>query len=105
MVEYNVEKHLELVKLEQKLKKDKKWLNIKDPSKYSKLSHYSTQATGYLDWSQCNEYLELIKDFVNFRIDALDLIEEEKIQIPEGKTENNLRDAVKSLLLEVEKYS
>ena len=38
--------------------------------KYSKLLDYSVIITDHLHWSQKNEYLQLIKNFLNFQIDA-----------------------------------
>lgn len=68
MVQYNVDRYLELLKLEQKLKKENKLLRNEDPSKYLELLDYSVQMIGYGHWCQRNEYLQLINDFVNFLI-------------------------------------
>jgi hypothetical protein len=45
-------------------------LITEDPIKYSKLEEYSVIICDYLHWSQKNEYLQLIKDFLNSKIDG-----------------------------------
>ena len=45
-------------------------LRTQDPIKYSKLRKYSARISEYLHWSQKNEYLQLIKDFLNYKIDG-----------------------------------
>ena len=159
-MKYNCEEYIQLLKSQQALKKQNKSLKTEDPIKYSKLRKYSAKISEYLDWSQKNQYLQLIKDFLNYKIDGkefdnkfskmvtviekksrllsknyqeLKCIEpssmslgfgtwiseiylccnefysdfnekEDRIQIPFAKTEEQLRDAVKSLFPEIQKY-
>ena len=158
-MKYNCEEYIKLLNYQQALKKQNKSLRTEDPIKYSKLRKYSARISEYLHWSQKNEYLQLIKDFLNFKIDGkkfdnkfskmvrviekksrllsknyeeLKRIEpnsmslefgtwiseiylccnefyptfkeEERAEIPFAKTEEQLRDAVKNLLPEIQKY-
>ncbi len=160
MIKYNDEEYIKLLNYQQELKKQKKSLSSQDPIKYTKLLNYSVMISDYLHWSQKNEYLQLINDFLNFKIDGTEfdnkfskmvaVIEkksmllrknyeelrciepssmsigfgigiseiylcctefysdfnedEDRTEMPFAKTEEQLRDAVKSLLfLEIQK--
>ena len=158
-MKYNCEEYIKLLNYQQALKKQNKDLQKLDPIKYSKLRKYSARISEHLHWSQKNEYLQLIKDFLNFKIDGkkfdnkfskmvrviekksrllsknyeeLKRIkpnsmslkfgtwiseiylccnefyptfkEEDRAEIPFAKTEEQLRDAVENLLLEIQKY-
>lgn len=159
-MKYNCEEYIELLNYQQALKKQNKSLRTQDPIKYSKLRKYSARISEYFHWSQKNEYLQLIKDFLNFKIDGKEFDnkfskmvtviekksrllsknyeelkriepssmslgfgtwiseiylccnefysdfneEEDRTQIPFAKTEEQLRDAVKSLFPEIQKY-
>ena len=67
---YNCGEHIELLNYQQELKKQNKSLRTQDPIKYAKLLKYSSIINEYLHWSQKNEYLQLIKDFLNSKIDG-----------------------------------
>jgi len=69
-MKYNCEEYIELLNYQQALKQQNKSLRTQDPIKYSKLRKYSARISEYLHWSQKNEYLQLIKDFLNFKIDG-----------------------------------
>ena len=69
-MKYNCEEHIQFLNYQQKLKKQNKSLRTQDPIKYSKLQKYSAIISEYLHWSQKNEYLQLIKDFLNSKIDG-----------------------------------
>jgi len=69
-MKYNYEEHIQLLNYQQELKKQNKSLRTQDPIKYSKLQKYSARISEYLHWSQKNEYLQLIKDFLNYKIDG-----------------------------------
>ena len=159
-MKYNCEEFIELLKYQQELKKQSKSLRTQDSRKYSKLLQYASQVSDYLKWCQKDEYLQLIKDFVNSKIDGKEFDqkfsemvtvseenqkllsqnyedlkrikpssmslgfgrwiseiylccnefypsfkeEEDRTEIPFAKTEEQLRDAVKSLLPEIQKY-
>ena len=159
VMEYNYESYIKLLDYQQALKKQDKSLRKQDPIKYSKLLDYSVIITDHLHWSQKNEYLQLIKNFLNFQIDAKEFdknfsemvrmveeksnllsknykelkciqpnpmsvrfgmwiseiylccnefypnfTEDERDEIPFAKTEDQLRDAVKNLFPEIQKY-
>ena len=155
---YNCDEHIQLLNYQQKLKEQNKSLINENPIKYSKLLNYSARISEYLHWSQKNYYLQIIKDFLNFKIDGKEfdkkfskmvtVIEKkarllfknyedlkrikpsprslgfemwiseiylccnafyEDYDLKEGedpflKTEEQLRDAVKSLFPEIQKY-
>ena len=67
---YNYKEHIQFLKYQQELKKQNKSLKTLAPIQYSKLEKYSYIINEYLHWSQKNEYLELIKNFLNSKIDA-----------------------------------
>ena len=69
-MKYNCGEHIQLLNYQQELKKQNKSLRTQDPIKYSKLRKYSARISEYLHWSQKNEYLQLIKDFLNYKIDG-----------------------------------
>ena len=69
-MKYNCKEHIEFLNYQQELKKQNKSLITKDPIKYSKLLNYSVRISEYLHWSQKNEYFQLIKDFLNSKIDG-----------------------------------
>ena len=159
-MKYNCEEYIQLLKSQQALKKQNKSLKTEDPIKYSKLRKYSAKISEYLHWSQKNQYLQLIKDFLNYKIGGKEFDnkfskmvtviekkssllsknyqelkciepssmslgfgtwiseiylccnefysdfneEEDRTEIPFAKTEEQLRDAVKSLFPEIQKY-
>lgn len=159
-MKYNYEEYIQLLNYQQELKKQNKSLITQDPINYSKLRKYSARISEYLHWSQKDEYLQLIEDFLNSKIDVKEFDnkfskmvtviekkssllsknyeelkriepssisvgfgrwiseiylcgnefyydfneEEDRTQIPFGKTEEQLRDAVKSLFPEIQKY-
>ena len=63
-MEYNYQEHIEFLNYQQELKKQNKLLRTQDPIKYSRLRMYSARISEYFHWSQKNEYLQLIKDFL-----------------------------------------
>ena len=67
---YNCDEHIQLLNYQQKLKEQNKSLINENPIKYSKLLNYSARISEYLHWSQKNYYLQIIKDFLNFKIDG-----------------------------------
>ena len=69
-MKYNCGEHIQFLKYQQELKKQNKSLITQDPIKYSKLLKYSVRISEYLHWSQKNEYLQLVKNFLNFKIDG-----------------------------------
>jgi hypothetical protein len=68
--DYNFDEHIQLLNYQQELKKQNKLLITHDPETYSKLLHYSVLISDYLHWSEKNDYLQLIRDFLNSKIDG-----------------------------------
>jgi len=69
-MKYNCDEYIKLLNYQQALKEQNKSLRTEDSIKYSKLRNCSARISDYLHWSQKNEYLQLIKDFLNFKIDG-----------------------------------
>jgi len=69
-MKYNCGEHIQFLNYQQELKKQNKSLRTQDPIKYSTLLKYSARISEYLHWSQKNDYLQLIKDFLNYKIDG-----------------------------------
>ena len=55
---------------QEELRKQNKSLSTEDPINYSKLVEYSVIMSGCLHWFERNHYLELIMDFLNYKIDG-----------------------------------
>ena len=158
-MEYNFDEYIRLLDYQQTLNEQNKYLKIEDYMGYLKLLRYSSRLSEYLYWLKKDEYLQLIKDFLDFKINAEkfvdqfskmvraineefellsknykelkniqpnsmslefgtwileiylscnefypDFREEERSEIPIAKTEEQLRDTVKNLLPEIQKY-
>ena len=69
-MKYNYREHIQFLKYQEELKKQNRSLETLAPIQYSKLEKYSCIITEYLHWTHKNEYLELIKNFLNFKIDG-----------------------------------
>lgn len=69
-MEYNCGEHIQFLNYQQELEKQNKSLRTQDSEKYSKLLSYSAIISEYIHWSQKNEYLQLIKNFLNSKIDG-----------------------------------
>ena len=69
-MEYQYREHIQFLQYQEELKKQKKALRTHDPIKYSKLRKYSRIINEYLHWSHKNDYLQLIENFLNFKIDG-----------------------------------
>lgn len=67
---YNYEKYIELLKYNESLRNQNKFLKDENRLKYLELKNYSLQINEHLHWSQKNDYLQLIKDFLSFKIDG-----------------------------------
>ena len=70
IMKYNCGEHIQFLNYQQELKKQNKSLRTQDLIKYSTLLKYSARISEYLHWSQKNDYLQLIKDFLNYKIDG-----------------------------------
>ena len=69
-MQYNYQKYIELLKYEDSLRKQNKFLENENKLKYLELKNYSLQINEDLHWSQKNEYLQLIEDFLSFKING-----------------------------------
>ena len=69
-MQYNYQKYIELLKYEDLLRKQNKFLEDENKLKYLELKNYSLQINEHLHWSQKNEYLQLIEDFLSFKING-----------------------------------
>lgn len=66
--DYNYQKHKELIDYKNSLKNQNKFLKNVDKFKYSELKRYDLQINEYFHWSQRHKYLQLIEDFLSFKI-------------------------------------
>ena len=62
--------YIELLKYDRALKKHKSSLEEQDRNKYLKLLKYSLKLSDHVHWQQKNEYLNLMKNFVDSKIDG-----------------------------------
>ena len=69
-MKYNYKRHIELLKYEDLLLKQNKFLEDEDKLKYSELETYSLQINEHLHWSNKDAYLQLLEDFLSFKIDT-----------------------------------
>ena len=89
-MKYNCGEHIKFLNYEQELNKQNKSLITEDPIKYSKLLEYSAIISEYLHWSQKNEYLQLIKDFLNSKIDGKEFDNKFSKMVTEIEKKSNL---------------
>ena len=66
--------YIELLKCEKSLKKDGTSLREQDREKYLKLLNYSVKLSDYVHWQQKSEYLNIMKNFVDLKIDGKQFI-------------------------------
>jgi len=69
-MEYNSKIYLELLRCDQSLKKNGTSLREQDKSKYLKLLNYSVKLSDHVHWQQKSEYLNVMKNFVDLKIDG-----------------------------------
>ena len=69
-MQYNYQKYVELLKYDDSLRKQNKFLKDENKLKYLELGNYSLQINEHLHWSQKDEYLQLIEDFLSFKING-----------------------------------
>jgi hypothetical protein len=63
-MQYNYQKSIELLKYAESLRKQNKFLEDENKLKYLELTNYSLH--------QKNEYLQLMKDFVSFKVEGIE---------------------------------
>lgn len=69
-MQYNYQKYVELLQHDDLLRKKNKFLKDENKFKYLELKNYSLQINEHLHWSQKDEYLQLIEDFLSFKING-----------------------------------
>jgi hypothetical protein len=69
-MQYNYQKYLELLKYDDLLQKQNKFLKNENKLKYLELQKYLLQINEHLHWSQKDQYLQLIQDFLSFKING-----------------------------------
>ena len=67
---FDSKKYIELLKYDDFLRKQNKKLEDEDKLKYLELKNYSLQVNEYLHWSHKEQYVQLIEDFLNFKING-----------------------------------
>jgi hypothetical protein len=65
---YKYQKYVELLKYDDSLRKQNKFLKDENKLKYLELKNYSLQINEHLHWSNKEQYLQLIEDFLSFKI-------------------------------------
>ena len=69
---YDYQTHISLLKEAQALREQNKFLEDVNFSKYRQLLKYSAQMSNHFHWLQKNKYLQLIHDFLSFKLPATD---------------------------------
>lgn len=69
-MEYNSQKFIELLKQAKRLREEGKSLQKEDQVQYLNLLNYSVKISDHVHWANKSDYLNLIKDFVNLKIDG-----------------------------------
>ena len=62
--------YIELLYYDRSLKKDRTSLREQDREEYLKLLNYSVKLSDHVHWQQKNDYLNLMKSFVDLKIDG-----------------------------------
>ena len=62
--------YIQLLKYDRSLKKDGTSLREQDRDKYLKLLNYSVKLSDHVHWQQKNDYLNIMKSFVDLKIDG-----------------------------------
>ena len=69
-MQYNYQKYVEFLKYDDLLRKKNKFLKNENKLKYLELKNYSLQINEHLHWSNKEQYLQLIEDFLSFKING-----------------------------------
>lgn len=68
--------YIELLKYDRVLKKAGTSLQEQDQEKYLKLLNYLVKLSDHVHWQQKNDYLNIMKSFVDFKIDGKQFVSE-----------------------------
>ena len=81
--DYNKEKHHQLLKYSEDLRKQGKFIGKESREDYLKLLSYSAMVSSQLNWEIQGEYLEIFKKFLSNRITSVKFCEilEEKLEL------------------------
>lgn len=90
--DYNKEKHYQLLKYSEDLRKQGKFIGKESREDYLKLLSYSAMVYSQLNWEIQGEYLEIFKEFLSNRITSAKFCEilEEKLELND-ELSNKLR--------------
>ena len=69
---YNSEKYIQLLGYQKELLSQNKFLMKENPAKYSELLRYSARLSEHFHWLHKHQFMELINDFLSFKISAKD---------------------------------
>lgn len=75
-MKFNLEEYIQLLKKSEYLKKQEKTLEMEDKTKYLKLLRYGVQLSDYIHWKTKSQYLNLLKLFVNSKIDGSEFVKQ-----------------------------
>jgi hypothetical protein len=83
--DYNKEKHRQLLKYSEDLRKQGKFIAKESREDYLKLLSYSAMVSSQLNWEIQDQYLEIFKKFLSNRITSVKFCEilEEKLELNE----------------------
>ena len=81
--DYNKEKHYQLLKYSEDLRKQGKFIGKESREDYLKLLSYSAMVSSQLNWEIQGEYLGIFKEFLSNRITSVKFCEilEEKLEL------------------------
>jgi hypothetical protein len=98
-MEYNPKLYIELLRYNQFLRKNGKSLREQDKAKYLKLLNYSVKLSDHVHWQQKSEYLNLLKNFVDLKIDGKEFVSQF------NKIHRANKETVKMLKTDLEKLN
>jgi hypothetical protein len=77
-MKYNSKIYLELLRYDESLKKDGTSLQEQDKEKYLKLLNYSVKLSDHVHWQQKSDYLNVMKNFIDLKIDGKQFVSQFK---------------------------
>ena len=94
--DYNKEKHRQLLKYSQDLRKQGKFIAKESREDYLKLLSYSAMVSSQLNWEIQDQYLEIFKKFLSNRITSVKFCEilEEKLELNDELSEKLQCDVI-----------
>ena len=90
--------YIELLEYDRALKKEGTSLEEQDRNKYLKLLNYAVKLSDHIHWQQKNEYLNLMKNFVDSKIDGKQFVSQfDKLHRSNEATVKKLETNLKEL--------